>query len=174
MAERSSGTSKRSSSKSSNGSSSSGSGSRSSSGGGRSSSGSSRSSSGSSRSSSGSSRSSSSSSRSSSSGNRSSSGGNRSSGSTSRKSNNKVTGRDAIERAREEAADLLRRPIESVLGLEPEDGGGWRVIVEVVELERIPRSTDVLGAYAITLDKSGELAAARRERRYYRNQADEE
>jgi hypothetical protein len=85
-----------------------------------------------------------------------------------------VTGRDAIDRAREEAADLLGRPIQSVLGLEPEDGGGWRVTVEVVELERIPRSTDVLGAYAITLDKSGELTAARRERRYYRNQADEE
>jgi gas vesicle protein GvpO len=113
-------------------------------------------------------------SRSSSGSSRSSSGGGRSSGSSSRKSNNKVTGRDAIERAREEATDLLRRPIESVLGLEPEDGGGWRVIVEVVELERIPRSTDVLGAYAITLDKSGELTAARRERRYYRNQADQE
>jgi Gas vesicle synthesis protein GvpO len=145
MAERSSGTSKRSSS--------SGSGSRSSSGSSRSSSSGSRSSSGRSRSSSGSSG---------------------SSGGSNRKSNNKVTGRDAIERAREEAIDLLRRPIESVLGLEPEDGGGWRVIVEVVELERIPRSTDVLGAYAITLDKSGELTAARRERRYYRNQADQE
>jgi hypothetical protein len=170
MAERSSGTRKRSSSSggSSNGTSrSSGSGSRSSGKSTRSS----RSSSSSSRSSSGSSRGSSSGSRSSSSGSGSRSS---SSGSGSRKSNNKVTGRDAIERAREEAADLLGRPIESVLGLEPEEKGGWRVVVEVVELERIPRSTDVLGAYAITLDKSGELTAARRERRYYRNQADEE
>jgi hypothetical protein len=85
-----------------------------------------------------------------------------------------VSGRDAIDRARSEAADLLGRPIESVLGLEPDDSKGWRVTVEVVELERIPRSTDVLGAYVISLDKSGELTGARRERRYYRNQADEE
>jgi hypothetical protein len=61
-----------------------------------------------------------------------------------------------------------------VLGLEPDDDNGWKVLVEVVELERIPRSTDVLGAYAITLDKRGELMGCRRERRYYRNQADEE
>jgi hypothetical protein len=69
---------------------------------------------------------------------------------------------------------MLGRPVESVLGLEPDDGNGWKVTVEVVELERIPRSTDVLGAFVMSVDKSGELTAARRERRYYRNQADEE
>ena len=97
-----------------------------------------------------------------------------SNGTTSRRSNSKLSGREAIQRALSEAGDLLGRPIESVLGLEPDDSKGWRVTVEVVELERIPRSTDVLGAYVITLDKSGELTGARRERRYYRNQADEE
>jgi hypothetical protein len=69
---------------------------------------------------------------------------------------------------------MLGRPVESVMGLEPDDGNGWKVTLEVVELERIPRSTDVLGAYVISLDKGGELTGARRERRYYRNQADEE
>ena len=68
---------------------------------------------------------------------------------------------------------MLGRPVESVLGLESDDGDGWKVTLEVVELERIPRSTDVLGAYVISLDKDGELMGARRERRYYRNQADE-
>jgi hypothetical protein len=68
---------------------------------------------------------------------------------------------------------MLGWSVESVLGLEPDDSNGWKVTVEVVELERIPRSTDVLGAYVISLDKSGELTGARRERRYYRNQADE-
>ncbi|HET7051931.1 MAG TPA: gas vesicle protein GvpO [Solirubrobacteraceae bacterium] len=85
-----------------------------------------------------------------------------------------MSGREAVELARDSAAELLGRPVESVLGLEPDDGKGWKVTVEVVELERIPRSTDVLGAYVISLDKSGELTGARRERRYYRNQADEE
>jgi hypothetical protein len=100
--------------------------------------------------------------------------GRRSNGSSSRRSTSKLSGREAVQRALSEAGDLLGRPIESVLGLEPDDGNGWRVTVEVVELERIPRSTDVLGAYVITLDKSGELTGTRRERRYYRNQADEE
>ena len=135
---------------------------------------SSRSSNASRRNSSSGSRSSSSSARNSSSGSRSSSSSARKSSSARRRSNGKLSGREAIERARDEAADLLGRPIESVLGLEPDDNNGWRITVEVVELERIPRSTDVLGAYAITLDKSGELMACRRERRYYRNQADED
>jgi hypothetical protein len=103
-----------------------------------------------------------------------SSGSRSSNGSTSRRSNSKLSGPEAIKRARESAAEMLGRPVESVLGLEPDDSNGWKVTVEVVELERIPRSTDVLGAYVMSLDKSGDLTAARRERRYYRNQADEE
>jgi len=97
-----------------------------------------------------------------------------SNGPSKRRSNSKLSGPEAIKRARESATEMLGRPVESVLGLEPDDGNGWKVTVEVVELERIPRSTDVLGAYVMSLDKSGELTAARRERRYYRNQADEE
>jgi hypothetical protein len=86
-----------------------------------------------------------------------------------------VSGREAVEHALTEAADLLGRPIESVLGLESDDESkGWKVRLEVVELERIPRTTDVLGAYVISVDKSGELIGYHRERRYYRNQADEE
>jgi hypothetical protein len=92
----------------------------------------------------------------------------------SRRNSSKLSGREAVERVRDEAAELLGRPIESVLGLEPDDNGGWTVTVDVVELERIPHSTDVLGSYAITLDKSGELTGWRRQRRYYRNQADED
>jgi hypothetical protein len=48
------------------------------------------------------------------------------------------------------------------------------VTVQVVELSRIPNSTDVLGSYAVTLDKEGELVGYRRNRRYHRNQADED
>jgi hypothetical protein len=86
-----------------------------------------------------------------------------------------VSGREAVEHALSEAADLLGRPIESVLGLESDDENkGWKVTLEVVELERIPRTTDVLGAYVISIDEGGELTGYHRERRYYRNQADEE
>jgi|SRR5437588_4188461 len=86
----------------------------------------------------------------------------------------KLSGREAIERVREELPQLLGRPIESVLGLERNDEDGWKVTVQVVEMGRIPPTTDVLGAYAVSLDRDGELVGYRRERRYHRNQADED
>ena len=87
----------------------------------------------------------------------------------------KLSAREAVEAVREDFPALLGRPIESVLGVERDDEeGGWRVTVQVVELERIPRSTDVLGAYVVALDGGGELVGYRRRRRYNRSQADED
>ena len=87
----------------------------------------------------------------------------------------RLTAREAVESVRDEFPALLGRPVESVLGVErADDDGGWLVTVQVVELERIPRSTDVLGAYAVELDERGELMGYRRRRRYNRNQADED
>lgn len=85
-----------------------------------------------------------------------------------------LSGREAIERVRAELPQLLGRPIESVLGLERGEGDGWKLTVQVVELARIPHSTDVLGAYTVTLDREGELLGYRRTRRYHRNQAEED
>ena len=68
----------------------------------------------------------------------------------------------------------MGRPVESVLGMErDEDGGGWRITVAVVELSRIPSSTDVLGTYAVRVDTSGDVVGYERTRRYRRSQADE-
>jgi len=58
--------------------------------------------------------------------------------------------------------------------VERQENDGWQVTVQVIELERIPRSTDVLGAYAVSLDDDGELTGYRRRRRYNRSQADED
>jgi hypothetical protein len=88
--------------------------------------------------------------------------------------NSRLSGREVIERVRRELPSLLGHPVEAVLGLEPDDGKGWNVTVQVVELSRIPHSTDVLGAYTVTLDQNGELQSYKRRRRYYRNQADED
>lgn len=94
---------------------------------------------------------------------------------SSRNSRSRLSGREAIERVKREIPGLLGHRIESVLGLEPDgETSGWTVKVEVVELSRVPPTTDVLGSYAVTLDKDGEVTAVRRERRYYRNQADGE
>ena len=93
--------------------------------------------------------------------------------SNGRRSNNRISGTDAIDRVRRDFPKLLGHPIDSVLGLGRDEDRGWQVTVQVVELSRIPHTTDVLGAYAVTLDDEGELVGYRRTRRYHRNQADE-
>jgi len=85
-----------------------------------------------------------------------------------------LSGREVVQRVRRDLPQLLGRPIESILGLERDDGDGWSVTVQVVELSRIPHSTDVLGSYSVTLDRDGELTGYSRRRRYYRNQTDED
>ena len=47
---------------------------------------------------------------------------------------------------------------------------GWHVIVDLVELHRIPSSTDVLAAYEAVLGPTGILLSYRRTRRYLRDQ----
>ena len=96
----------------------------------------------------------------------------RSQNGSSRNSRSKLTGREAIARVRADLPELLGLQVDSILGLQPAEDKGWTVTAQVVELSRIPRSTDVLGAYEVTLDDQGELVGARRQRRYYRNQAD--
>lgn len=87
-----------------------------------------------------------------------------------------LSGREVVSRVRRELPELLGHPIESVLGFERDgdEGGGWKVTVQVVELSRIPHTTDVLGAYQVTLDGDGEVTGYRRARRYHRNAAGDE
>jgi hypothetical protein len=86
--------------------------------------------------------------------------------------NGRLTGAAAIECAKEYLWQMTGRPCESVSGLVRTDEG-WTVSLEVVELERIPRTTDILGSYAVDLDGNGDLLGCERVRRYYRNQADD-
>lgn len=78
--------------------------------------------------------------------------------------------------AREAATQLLEltgRDVEGVTGLERTDDG-WRVEVEVVEVRRIPDTTDMLALYELTVDEDGELEGYRRLRRYTRGSAGDE
>jgi Gas vesicle synthesis protein GvpO len=52
--------------------------------------------------------------------------------------------------------------------------GGWEMTVNLLELKRIPASTDLLAAYRITLDKAGNVTGYHRARRYLRDQVMEE
>jgi len=91
-----------------------------------------------------------------------------------RRSNHRLTGRQVVQEARQQLFELIGRPVEQVLSMERNDDGDWQVLVQVVELERIPNSTDVLGAYRVTLDDDGEVVGYRRIRRFVRSQADED
>ena len=84
----------------------------------------------------------------------------------------RLSSREVIQRAREELEELMGRPVEAVLGLRAA-AGGWAVTVQVVELRRIPASTDVLGSYEVEVDGDGSVVGYRRIRRYYRNRPDE-
>jgi hypothetical protein len=77
-----------------------------------------------------------------------------------------------VKRAKEQLHELTGRPVDGVLGLQPHDGG-WVVTVELLELRRVPDTTDVLGSYAVLMDERGELREYTRTRRYHRSQVEE-
>src|SRR3954469_23739087 len=84
----------------------------------------------------------------------------------------KSESRDIAAQAVEEIQDLMDRPIEAVTGIE-KDGSEWTVTLEVLELQRVPSTTDVIGKYEVTLDEDGELTGLQRTRRYPRAEAGE-
>ena len=78
---------------------------------------------------------------------------------------------ETVQRARQQLSALLERPVESVSAFE-RTHDGWLVTLEVLELSRIPESTDVLASYELELDDDRKLRRYARVRRYSRSQAD--
>ena len=68
--------------------------------------------------------------------------------------------------------ELTGYKAEAVTGLEWNDDR-WDVTVEVLELSRVPNTTDVIGTYEVQLDESGTLRGYRRSGRHYRGQVDQ-
>ena len=75
--------------------------------------------------------------------------------------------------AAQQLVELTGREVEGVTGLSRSDDG-WIVEVEVLEVRRIPDTTDVLALYELTVDEDGELEGYRRIRRYVRGKPGEE
>jgi hypothetical protein len=82
--------------------------------------------------------------------------------------------RELLRTACEEVADLTGRHVETVSGLRRDGDDSWIVNVEVLELERVPDTMDLLASYAVTLSDDGEVLGFERERRYHRAAADDE
>lgn len=79
----------------------------------------------------------------------------------------KRTGTQVAQAAATQLLELTGREAEGVVGMERTDDG-WRIEVEVVEVRRIPDTTDVLALYEVTVDEDGDLEGYRRLRRYGR------
>ena len=77
-------------------------------------------------------------------------------------------GRAAVE----QLAQLTGQKVEGLSGVHRNDEG-WLVTAEVLELRRIPETTDVLATYEVTLDDYGSVTGYRRVRRYTRSQTEE-
>ena len=80
--------------------------------------------------------------------------------------------RQAIDRAREQFEDLLGRDVEQVSSLE-RTHDGWVLALEVVELQRVPETTDVLASYEMELDDDLNLRRYQQVRRYHRGRTNE-
>ena len=97
---------------------------------------------------------------------------------TKRNSNSSRNGHvgalEVMRSAREQVHELTGRQVEAVLGVRRADDGGWEALVEVVELRRVPETTDVLASYLLVLDDDCNLQEYRRTRRYFRNQVEED
>ena len=85
----------------------------------------------------------------------------------------RLSGARAAMLARQQVEEVLGLPVETVSGL-ARHPDGFTVMLEVVESERVPRTTDILGTYRVELTPEGELDGYERVQRYYRNQADGE
>jgi len=92
---------------------------------------------------------------------------------SAKRTNGHLGAGDAARRAVEQIATLTGRTVEGVLGMRRDDDDGWAVTIELVELRRVPDSTDVLASYEVALDGAGELREYRRTRRYYRSQVED-
>jgi hypothetical protein len=83
----------------------------------------------------------------------------------------RLSARELGEAALSTVEELTGYSAEAVTGLEWDDEL-WQVTVDVLELARIPNTTDVMGSYSVQLDERGTLRGYRRTRRYVRGQVE--
>lgn len=78
----------------------------------------------------------------------------------------------AAQKAKRQLQDITGLDVATISGME-EFEGGWRAYVNMVELRRVPTTSDVLATYEAILDAEGELVTYKRLRRFLRGQVSE-
>ena len=77
------------------------------------------------------------------------------------------------ERAREQLAEVTGfNPVAAVGGFKDEEG--WHISVDVLEMARLPESTDIIGTYVVTLDPEGNMVKFEKKRSRLRGESYEE
>ena len=79
------------------------------------------------------------------------------------------TGMQIVKLAKEQLTELTHMKPDTVSAFHKEEDG-WHVILEMLEMKRIPESTDMLASYNTLLDEEGNLVKYHRVRRYLRAQ----
>ena len=79
---------------------------------------------------------------------------------------------EVVSRATADFEAMTGKAVDSVTGVRDRDGSGWSVLVDVVELERIPATTSVLATYRVDLGAGGRIQAYERLRRFNRGAVD--
>jgi hypothetical protein len=74
----------------------------------------------------------------------------------------------AMDRARSLFCELTGAQAETVSSVE-RTRDGWRLVLEIVELQRIPATTDILAQYVVNIDSHGELLGYHRVSRHFRS-----
>jgi len=77
------------------------------------------------------------------------------------------------ERAKEQLAEVTGfSPVATVGGFKDEEG--WHISVDMLEMARLPESTDIIGTYVVTLDPEGNMVKFEKKRARLRGEPYEE
>jgi hypothetical protein len=87
--------------------------------------------------------------------------------------NGKLSATELSQAALATVQELTGYQPEAVIGLEW-DGDLWQVRVDVLELKRVPNTTDMIGEYLVSLDEDGTLRGYKRISRFQRGKPMEE
>ena len=80
-----------------------------------------------------------------------------------------------------ELAERARQQMAEITGLKPvavvgsyRDEEGWHITVDMLEMARLPESTDILGTYVVSLDEEGNMLEFGKKRTRIRSESYEE
>jgi hypothetical protein len=79
---------------------------------------------------------------------------------------------ELLDVARHQVAEMTGNPVEGVSGFRRDPDHGCIVTVEVLELQRIPSTMDLLAEYEVNLTDDGDIVGFTRRRRYHRAAVD--